>query len=411
MKNTQNIQKHKALYRLYKFKYTSKFRSSLILTTVCGSIGIIIAIFYYLCKNLFSPESISRIYTDNIFYYINMPLKTLSRISPFSIGELLLYIAIIFILYSFFKMIVITVKMLISYHIIKKSEHPVELSHSLKPLASFGFRLTSLLCVIVSIFILFGGINYTGLTYSEKAGLISEKYTTQDLKSLCIYLGSQASNERKNLKVNFNNAIDENYPGYNPYKLAEDAQIAYKNIPDYYGVTKREYPNVKYAFSSQLMSNLFITGIYPYVFPEAIVNIETPIMALPHTICHEMAHQRGFAREDEANFISYLACINSENPLLRYSGYYTAFSYAMEKLYIYDNESWNNIFLSIDRGVILDINRETAYWDTFHTTGSELTQTVNNAYLSAMGSENGTQSYGQVVDLLIADAKRSGVII
>lgn len=410
MKKMRNIQKHKASYRLYKSKYTAKFRSSLILTTVCGSVGVIIALFYYLCKNVFSPEIISRIYTDNIFYYINMPLKTISRLSPFSIGEFLLYTAIIYILYSSCKMIIITIKMFVSYHIIRKSGHYVEFSHSLKPLASFGFRLTSLVCVIISIFILFGGINYNGLTYSERIGLVSEKYTIQDLKSLCVYLGSQASNSRRQLKLNLDNTIDEYYPGYNPYNLIDDAQIAYKNIPDYYCVTKKEYPNVKYAFSSRIMSNFYITGIYPYIFPEAIVNINTPIMALPNTICHEMAHQRGFAREDEANFISYLACTNSENPLLRYSGYYTAFSYAMEKLYIYDKESWDNICLSVDSSVILDINREAAYWDTFHATGSELTQTVNNAYLSAMGSENGTQSYGQVVDLLIADAKRSGLI-
>ena len=48
-----------------------------------------------------------------------------------------------------------------------------------------------------------------------------------------------------------------------------------------------------------------------------------PYYNIPHTICHELSHLKGFMREDEANFIGYLACIGSDSPDFRYSGYLT----------------------------------------------------------------------------------------
>ena len=406
----QHINQKEIFYLNSTAKYTAKLRRALFSVTLCSVIAIIFAVLLYLCKNIFSSKVISAVYTDKLFYYINMPLKLFSRLFPFSIGELLFYIAITLFFVSLFKAIFITTKMFRVYFTLKSSKKKSKIRHAFKPLAVFGLHLVSIVCILISIFILFGGINYTGVTYAERAGYVLEKTSTNDLKNLCIYLGSQASLSRSQIQSNFDSTINENYPGYNPYTLADEAQIAYKNIPDYYCVPKEDYPNAKFALGSYFMSNIHITGIYPYIFPEAIVNIDTPIMTLPHTICHEMAHQRGFAREDEANFVAFLACIHSENPLMRYSGYYVAFSYAMDQLYIYDNEAWKNILNSLNSDVILDIKKEAAYWENFHTISSEITTNVNNTYLSTMDIEDGVESYGRMVDLLIAEAKIAGII-
>ncbi len=133
-------------------------------------------------------------------------------------------------------------------------------------------------------------------------------------------------------------------------------------------------------------------------------------MSLPHTICHEMAHQRGFAREDEANYIAYLACIHSDNPLFVYSGYYTAFTYAMDQLYLYDQKSWQEISSATSSGIWLDNLEESNFWQQYQTVSSEFTGSVNDTYLTVMDVDDGVHSYGRMIDLILAEEKQKGTI-
>ena len=51
------------------------------------------------------------------------------------------------------------------------------------------------------------------------------------------------------------------------------------------------------------------------------------ITNMPFTICHELAHLKGYIYEDEANFIAFMACINSDNLFFQYSGYLNVLNY------------------------------------------------------------------------------------
>jgi hypothetical protein len=64
----------------------------------------------------------------------------------------------------------------------------------------------------------------------------------------------------------------------------------------------------KPALSSPVLSWLGITGIYSPFTAEPNVNMNVPDPDLPFTASHELAHARGFAREDEANYLGSLAC-------------------------------------------------------------------------------------------------------
>ena len=55
-----------------------------------------------------------------------------------------------------------------------------------------------------------------------------------------------------------------------------------------------------------MLSYLGISGIFIPFTCEANVNATLPDWEIPFTACHELAHQRGFAREDEANYVGYL---------------------------------------------------------------------------------------------------------
>lgn len=393
-----------------EYRERRKFWRTVVAAAVCGGLALVSVGVYLLCRYVFPSDKISEIYTDKLFYYISWPIKKVIAYFPFSVAEIALYASIAAILFWFINMLVGTVRAGRRCYIRKKQNVPIEGFSLLQPLVQLVLRLSSFICVIVSAFVLFGGINYTSLTFSEKAGYELEEADVDQLSQLCRLLSARAAAARLTLALEADGTINENYADYNPFRLIDDALDAYQNLPEEYAYLKRDYPRAKLAVSSPVMSNIHITGIYPYIIPEAVVNAQTPIMSLPHTICHEMAHQRGFAREDEANYIAYLACIHSDNPLFVYSGYYTAFTYAMDQLYLYDQKSWQEISSATASGIWLDNLEESNFWQQYQTVSSEFTGSVNDTYLTVMDVDDGVHSYGRMIDLILAEEKQKGTI-
>ena len=393
-----------------EYRERRKFWRTVVAAAVCGGLALFSVGVYLLCRYVFPSDKISEFYTDKLFYYISWPIKKVIAYFPFSVAEIALYASIAAILFWFINMLVGTVRAGRRCYIRKKQNVPIEGFSLLQPLVQLVLRLSSFICVIVSAFVLFGGINYTSLTFSEKAGYELEEADVDQLGQLCRLLSARAAAARLTLALEADGTINENYADYNPFRLIDDALDAYQNLPEEYAYLKRDYPRAKLAVSSPVMSNIHITGIYPYIIPEAVVNAQTPIMSLPHTICHEMAHQRGFAREDEANYIAYLACIHSDNPLFVYSGYYTAFTYAMDQLYLYDQKSWQEISSATSSGIWLDNLEESNFWQQYQTVSSEFTGSVNDTYLTVMDVDDGVHSYGRMIDLILAEEKQKGTI-
>lgn len=393
-----------------EYRERRKFWRTVVAAAVCGGLALFSVGVYLLCRYVFPSDKISEFYTDKLFYYISWPIKKVIAYFPFSVAEIALYASIAVILFWFINMLVGTVRAGRRCYIRKKQNVPIEGFSLLRPLVQLVLRLSSFICVIVSAFVLFGGINYTSLTFSEKAGYELEEADVDQLSQLCRLLSARAAAARLTLALEADGTINENYADYNPFRLIDDALDAYQNLPEEYAYLKRDYPRAKLAVSSPVMSNIHITGIYPYIIPEAVVNAQTPIMSLPHTICHEMAHQRGFAREDEANYIAYLACIHSDNPLFVYSGYYTAFTYAMDQLYLYDQKSWQEISSATASGIWLDNLEESNFWQQYQTVSSEFTGRVNDTYLTVMDVDDGVHSYGRMIDLILAEEKQKGTI-
>lgn len=396
-----------------EYREHKKFKSSVIAACICGGLAVISIAIYFCCRYVFSAEKVSEFYTDKLFYYISYPIKKAIAYFPFSVTEMVLAICVLALIVSLIKAVVKTVRNVHLYQENKAEGTPVRAFMMWRPSVQFGLRLAALLCALLSAFILFGGINYTSLTFTEKAGFTLEEThaNASQLDQLCRILSAEASAARKQCKIGVNGKIDDTCSEYNPYRLIEEAVKAYQNLPEEYDFLKKDYPRPKIAVSSLFMSNIHITGIYPYILPEAIVNVNTPIMSMPHTICHEMAHQRGYAREDEANYIAYLACVSSENPILIYSGYYTAFTYAMSDLYKADRKAWSEIASNSDQSIWMDSRQEDDFWRQFETISNQFTSAVNDTYLSVMDVEDGIHSYGRMVDLMLAQAIKDGIIL
>ena len=140
------------------------------------------------------------------------------------------------------------------------------------------------------------------------------------------------------------------------------------------------------------------------------MNTDTPMLFFASSCNHEAAHQRGFAREDEANFLSYFVSSYSDDPTVRYSGTMLALVHVMNQLYDADSDLYFDLRKTYSEGLGRDLADNSEYWQRFESPVSEAAEEVNNTFLKANMQEDGVKSYGRMADLLIG-LWREGKII
>jgi hypothetical protein len=155
------------------------------------------------------------------------------------------------------------------------------------------------------------------------------------------------------------------------------------------------------------MSRLGITGIFFPFTGEAHVNREVPAPDVPFTASHELAHFRGFAREDEASYVGYLACRSHPDQDFRYSGSLVASAYLMGALAEVDPAAARRLQARRSPGVRRDLEALRAWSERYRGRVEAASQRVNDAYLRSQGQKDGIRSYGRMVDLLVADHRPS----
>lgn len=167
------------------------------------------------------------------------------------------------------------------------------------------------------------------------------------------------------------------------------------------------YVTPKPVMYSYFMSQQYLMGIYFPFTMEANYNDEMYPSNLPDTICHELAHTKGFILEDEASFIAFLACDASDNTEYRYSGYLNALKYVIGQ--VRDNcsaETVSQIYSRLDAGVIADMNGNSDYWQSVQEsdkgllpskTVAKVSDKAMEASLKLNGVEDGKRSYGRMV--------------
>ena len=164
----------------------------------------------------------------------------------------------------------------------------------------------------------------------------------------------------------------------------------------------------KPLMASKVLDYGLASGFYFPWTGEANFNRGTPPVSLPHVVAHEMSHQRGFAREDEANFAGYLAAAQASHPFARYSAYVFAQRQLLSALSRRDRDRAVGLARLRFPGVQRDIDAARDYWAQFEGPTSRAARSMNNAYLRTNRVPGGILSYGRSVELLIAYARSRG---
>jgi hypothetical protein len=158
---------------------------------------------------------------------------------------------------------------------------------------------------------------------------------------------------------------------------------------------------------SSLMSYAGISGIFIPFTGEANVNATLPEWQIPFTAAHELAHQRGYAREDEANYVGYRACRAHPDRDFQYSGTFEAALYALGALAGADRAAYGRLRATLSPPLVRDLGALSAWRARYRSRLGRVQDRVNDAYLKTQGQRDGVQSYGRMVDLLLAERRAS----
>lgn len=199
--------------------------------------------------------------------------------------------------------------------------------------------------------------------------------------------------------------------------MADMARLSMKRLGESYSQLNGYYPRPKALLSSDFMCQQYMQGYYFPFSMEANYNDVMHILNIPSSMCHELAHLRGYIYEDEANFIGYLACVQSDDAFFQYAGYLSVLTYLNNDLYkayreepeafaeaasvlmpaVVDEQVWtDNVFV---------VQEE---WDRINAKALIDTEVVDKAAdlfidtnLKVNGVQDGKVSYSRVVRLLL----------
>jgi len=221
----------------------------------------------------------------------------------------------------------------------------------------------------------------------------AQEAKTVSLQELCAWLTEKV-----------NHAYDKLEHAEGNYKNMQEKGIAaMKGLAEEYPSLAGCYPKPKPVMISEILSIQQCSGVYSPFTIEANYNNDMVIYNIPHTICHEMSHLRGFMREDEANFIGYLACLKSEDADFRYSGYMLGWIYAGNALAKVDMDEYTRLHGLLREEILDELEENSEFWARYEGEVAEAQEKVNDAYLKANGQPHGVLTYGRVVDLMLVD--------
>ncbi len=314
-------------------------------------------------------------YSQGIYPKISVFLRGLLGWIPFSLGDILIIFITINLLVFIFK------------KVLKGKVSFIEISRKTLSIAS----------IIYLLFHLLWGLNYYRLPL-HKVLSIDHKYNTEKLERVTYLLIKKSNEAHQKLEPNDTLKIKTPYSTPIIFEKTSDAYVGLEKI----------FPNLKYerrSIKTTLLSKIQLyMGFSGYINPftnEAQVNKYILPYKMPTTSCHEEAHQLGFAKENEANFIGAMACMNSNDPYFQYSGYTFALRHCIHELYRQDYQKYSCAFEKINKGIIKNYKETSLFWKAYDNPLEPYIKEFYSGFLKANNQSQGIKSYSYVVALYV----------
>lgn len=323
----------------------------------------------------FFPETVETIYSNGLYIFISKISRTILGKIPFSIGDIIYGIVIIYLVIQLWK---------------TRKSWRLQWKNNL-------LKISSVLSVAYFLFHFLWAFNYYRVPLFEKMS-IKREYSDKDLYAFTEKLILKTNEIQFQITKNKNLKVTNSYSQDSIFKMTQNG---YDALAKQYPFFMYETPSRKKSLFSLPLSYMGFGGYLNPFTNEAQVNNKVPMVGFPNVICHEMAHQMGFASESECNFIGFLACVKNENLYFQYSAYSNALRYCMNNVGMKDEAKFNYFKAKINPGILENYKETDDFWKQYDTFIDKGFHAFYDQFLKMNQQKDGIESYSKFVDLLI----------
>lgn len=356
---------------------------------------LLLLIFVSLLIRLFALNSfwVEHYYTFGFYPLVTKALRGLFGWVPFSVGDVVYILALVWVIRKTWKLILL----------LKRKKARAQFTWVLFR----KYLKLSLLAYII--FMLFWGLNYYRQGIPAQLGLEVKEYSVQDLFDLTIVLQHRLNGYAEKVDSLQRLQLD------NTSFLTQKGQEAYRFAATQ-SFTVPQYPFLAYSHSS-IKPSLFtpvghffgFTGYYNPFSAEAQIKTDIPVFLKPFVVTHEMAHQLGYAKENEASFVAYLACKSSTDANFLYSAYFELYRDAIIECRQTPNKELNKrIQSNVHPRIRYDTHDLQAYLLRSQNFIEPFMGGVYDRYLKLNNQPKGKATYDEVIAYMVAYMKKFG---
>lgn len=323
----------------------------------------------------FFPEFVERFYSNGLYVFVSKILRITLGIIPFSAGDIIYGILILYLLKSIWK---------------TRRTWKQEWKNNV-------LKILSVLSVAYFLFHFLWAMNYYRQPLFEKMK-IERDYTDADLLDFTKNLIAK-TNEIQS-RITKNDSLKVVFP-YSNEQVFEMNLNGYKTLTNQYAFFEYKNPSIKKSLFSLPLTYMGFGGYLNPFTNEAQINYLMPMYNSPTTSCHEMAHQMGFASESECNFIGFLASVKNKDLYFQYSGYSTALRYCLSNWYARDEKVYEQLLKTVNLGILKNYQESEDFWrqyDTFIDKGFHI---FYDNFLKMNQQKDGMEGYSKFVNLLV----------
>jgi hypothetical protein len=332
------------------------------------------------------PEWIELYYSNGFYTWLSSGQRFLLGWLPISLGDLFYGLVIVFLSYKLIKL---------GIALFKKE---VNWKYFFEGLKQFLFFVLFIYCF----FNLFWGLNYDRKGIASQLQLDVTEYNLEELKSLTTVLQERLNKEAALVDTNARFALEKKR------NLFNESFRAYDSASLIYPFLDIDNKSVKPSLFSYAGNILGFQGYYNPFSGEAQVNTTVPVFLQPFISCHEIAHQIGYAKENEANFVGYLACKAHPSGLFRYSAYFDLFYYAVSEMSLIDSALADSFVEKLHPRVRKDEETMILFYRKFKNPIEPVITEMYDQYLRYNRQPFGKRSYYRVVTWMVAYQKKYG---
>jgi len=338
--------------------------------------------------------AVERLYARGLFPPLVHALSSVARLVPFSLAEAALLVLVLGTLLGLARGLLGLVR---------------APRTALALLARLARRMVVLASGGYLVFLLVWGLNHAREPYAAGTLLEPRPAAADELAAAGRELAARAAELRAGLTEDERGVFRSRHDFAG---LAAAVATAYARAAEEDARLAGPAPLLRFPLLSPLFTTLGISGIYSPFTGEAHLNRNQEDAQLGFNACHEAAHARGFAREDEANYLAWRVASRAEEPELAYSAHLGALRHVAAALARVSLEERLRLDFDLDAAVRRDRDAIDGFWvprTPAVRAAREVSERVNDGYLKSQGQRAGTQSYGRMVDLLLAERRAQGV--